>query len=97
MTQVDTRGVKVSDTKTQATLRPIKGTASTPTQKVKVDDKAATRQAIIVALRRKGFDFPGARTGKPWSQPPPSTGTGTTKLSPSTTPATAQLRRGRRG
>lgn len=57
MTQVDTRGIKVSDFKTQATLQPIKGTASTPIQKVKVDDKAATRQAIIVALRRKGFDF----------------------------------------
>lgn len=55
MSTPDSSGIKVSDFKTTATLKPIQATGGMPTQDIKVDDKAATRQAIILALRRKDF------------------------------------------
>lgn len=57
MSQVDTTGIKASDFKTKATLQPVKRSNGMPTKDVKVDDKAATRQAIIVALRKRGYTF----------------------------------------
>ena len=57
MSQQDTSGIKASDFKTKASLQSVKQSKGMPTKEVRVDDKAATRQAVIVRLRKAGYTF----------------------------------------
>lgn len=57
MSRVDTTGIKASDFRTKATLQPVRAASNLPTKGIKVADRAATRQAIIVTLRKRGYNF----------------------------------------
>lgn len=67
MSGIDMSGLKRSDFKTTERLQRVAG-GEVPTKIVKIDDRAATRQAIIVSLRRSGIAF---RTRSEWKAKAP--------------------------